>query len=98
VAWDPKDPRRTYRGEERFLPLLEEFDLAHIRIGLIRLGISPTLAQGVVFFLDDQRSLDRHQSVTSRCAYRRVLREITPEDLRRASEEGKRTRRELVAS
>jgi hypothetical protein len=100
VAWDPKaprGPRRYYRGEERFFPLLTELGHDGLRLGLIRRGVSPASAQGIVFFLSDQMTLDRHQHESTRVAYRAILLELDVEELRRASLEGLRAR-ELVSA
>ncbi len=65
--------RRTYRGEECWFPLLDDPGPFALRRAFIGLGISPPTASGLVFFLDDQRHLDRHQDDSTRVRYRRIL-------------------------
>lgn len=100
MAWDPKAPRgpkRYYRGEERYFPLLLELGHDALRLGLIRRGVSAAQAQGIVFFLADQMALDRHQGVSTRVKYRDALLEIDVAELRRASIAGARER-QLVSA
>ncbi len=66
--------RRTYRGEEEWFPLLDELGHRGLRNAFIGAGVSAQTAMGLVFFLDDQRNLDRHQTSNSRARYRTVLR------------------------
>lgn len=101
MAWDPKAPRgpkRYYRGEERYFTLLEELGHDGLRLGLIRQGVPPHVAAGIVFFLADQMALDRHQSTAARVNYRDRLLELDVEQLRRASIEGLRERELVLAS
>jgi hypothetical protein len=80
--YDPKAPRRTFNGEEAWFPLLEDLGHRGLRVALIEAGLTPQLAGGVVWFLDDQRHLDRHQSDKSRNRYRRELDELDPDAIR----------------
>jgi hypothetical protein len=45
-------------------------------------GLSPQVAGGIVWFLDDQRHLDRHQTDQSRVRYREALARLDPADVR----------------
>jgi hypothetical protein len=65
--------RRTYRGEEDWIPLLQRLGHRRLRQALIASGVSPTLAGQMVWFLDEQLHLDRHLTANSRTKYRRVL-------------------------
>jgi hypothetical protein len=65
--------RRTYRGEEKWFALLDDLGHRSLRDAFIEAGVSPQTAMGLVFFLDDQRNLDRRQSERSRVRYRDVL-------------------------
>jgi len=65
--------RRTYRGEERWFELLDVLGHRALRNAFIAEGVSPQTAMGLVFFIDDQRHLDRHQTQQSRTRYRRQL-------------------------
>ena len=76
--------RRTYRGEEDWFPLLEEHGHRKLRAGLIRSGVTPVVAGQLVWFLDDQRHLDRHLDKASGVRYRRILRDLDPESVSRA--------------
>ena len=76
--------RRTYRGEERWFPLLEEHGHTLLRRGFIACGVSPAASAGLVFFLDDQLLLERHQSEHARVRYRAILRDLDPELVSRA--------------
>lgn len=68
--------RRTYRGEEEWFPLLHQVGHRALRQGFIAVGVTPAKAAGLVFFLDDQANLDRHQSEPSRVNYRRQLERL----------------------
>jgi hypothetical protein len=81
VALDQKK-RRTYRGEEKWFPLLEELGFRRLRHAFIVAGLSPQVAGGIVWFLDDQRHLDRHQTDQSRVRYREALARLDPADVR----------------
>lgn len=76
--------RRTYRGEELWFPLLEQHGHTQLRRGLIACGVAPATAAGLVFFIDDQMHLERHQSESTRFNYRAVLRELDPKKVSRA--------------
>jgi hypothetical protein len=65
--------RRAYRGEQEWFDLLEQFGHRPLRAGFIAAGISPQTAGGLVWFLDDQRNLDRTQTQQSRTRYRAML-------------------------
>ena len=65
--------RRTYRGEEEWFPLLDEHGHRALRNAFIECGVSAQQANGLVFFLDDQLHLERHQDADSRRRYRRLL-------------------------
>lgn len=83
--YDPKNPRRTYRGEEEWFDLLEKFGHATLRRALIAVGETPNVAGNLVWFLDEQVTLDRHLTDTSRTRYRRRLAELDPEGVRAAA-------------
>lgn len=74
--------RRTYAGEERWFPLLEELGPSALRRGLIACGLSASIAGGVVWFLEDQLLLDRTQHTHTRTKYRRVLESLDPSAVR----------------
>jgi hypothetical protein len=59
-------------------------DVGHrgLRLGLIDAGVPPSQAAGIVFFIDDQLHLDRHQSEGARKQYRKVLSGLDPEAVR----------------
>ncbi len=73
-----KQLRRIYNGEDRWFPLLEELGHRRLRRGLIEAGIPASTAAGLVFFLEDQMHLDRHQAEKSRNRYRSVLNSLDP--------------------
>lgn len=81
--YDPKDPRRTYRGEQEWFGLLEELGHAGLRRAFIAAGESPQVAGNLVWFLEEQVTLERHLTDTSRSRYRRVLAELDPDQVRR---------------
>lgn len=81
VALDSKK-RRTFRGEEKWFPLLEELGHRELRRALILAGLSAQVAGGVVWFLDDQLHLDRHQTQQSRTRYRDTLASLNPAEVR----------------
>ncbi|MHB1519301.1 MAG: hypothetical protein ACYCVN_12445 [Acidimicrobiales bacterium] len=77
--------RRNYRGEERWFPLLERYGHSALRRGFMDAGVSPTLAGQLVWFLDEQLSLDRSTAGTSRSRYRHVLAELDPDLISRSA-------------
>ena len=83
--YDPKNPRRTYRGEEEWFELLEELGPFTMRRALIAAGETPTVAGNLVWFLDEQVTLDRHLTERSRVRYRQALAELDPEKVRAAA-------------
>jgi len=70
---DVRQLRRTFRGEEAWFPLFEDFTPYQVRAGFIESGVSPTVAGQLVWFLLEQQSLDRHLSEESRTKYRKAL-------------------------
>jgi hypothetical protein len=81
--YDPKNPRRTYRGEEAWFGLLEDLGHAGLRRAFIAAGETPTVAGNLVWFLDEQVTLVRHLNEKSRQRYRRVLAELDPAKVRK---------------
>lgn len=81
--YDPKNPRRTYRGEEAWFSLLEDLGHAGLRRAFIAAGETPTVAGNLVWFLEEQVTLDRHLTDQSRGRYRRVLAELDPVKVRK---------------
>lgn len=81
VALDSKK-RRTYRGEEQWFPLFQELGHRGLRQALIGAGVSAQVAGGIVWFLDDQMHLDRHQNEASRNRYRGALASLDPAQVR----------------
>jgi hypothetical protein len=81
--YDPKNPRRTYRGEEAWFGLLQDLGHAGLRRALIAAGETPTVAGNLVWFLEEQLSLDRHLSRGARLKYRAALEELDPESVRK---------------
>ena len=81
--YDPKNPRRTYAGEEAWFGLLDELGHAGLRRAFIAAGETPTVAGNLVWFLEEQRSLDRHLSKLSRHRYRCALDELDPDKVRK---------------
>jgi len=79
--------RRTYAGEELWFPLLEDFGPSALRRGLIGVGVSPQVAGGLVWFLEDQLLLARTQTDHTRTRYRRVLAELDPAKVARAAKQ-----------
>lgn len=77
--------RRTYAGEEVWFPLLETFGPSKLRRAFIACGVPPRVAGNLVWFLEDQATLDRHLDPTTGVKYRRVLRELKPEEVGRAA-------------
>lgn len=81
--YDPKNPRRTYAGEEAWFGLLEELGHGGLRRAFIAAGETPTVAGNLVWFLEEQVTLDRHLNHASRSRYRRVLAALDPEKVRK---------------
>ena len=81
-VYDPKNPRRTYRGEETWFGLLKAFGPFTLRRAFIAAGQTPTRAGNLVWFLEEQQSLDRHLSEASRVKYRDLLAELDLEKVR----------------
>ena len=81
--------RRHYRGEERWFPLLDELGHRRLRAAFIAAGIPAARAGALVFFLDDQRHLDRHQAEATRTRYRALLAELDPAVVRRRARGGR---------
>ncbi|MGA2835485.1 MAG: hypothetical protein ABSF84_02700 [Acidimicrobiales bacterium] len=73
MAGSVKQVRRTYRGEEDWFDLLDECGHRALRNAFIEVGVTAQQAMGLVFFLDDQRHLDRHQTHQSRSRHRQIL-------------------------
>lgn len=102
-GYDPSAPRHTYRGEDAWFELLEDRDVGPFRLrrALIASGLSPQVASGIVFFLDDQRRLERYQDEGTRTRYRAALRELDPKKVRARAIGGQfnsRRGRQLVAA
>jgi hypothetical protein len=77
--------RRTYAGEEAWFPLLEQHGPSALRRGLIEAGVSPQVAAGLVFFLEDQLTLAPHvQHQGTRTRYRATLAALDPSTVARA--------------
>ena len=74
--------RRVYRGEEEFFPLLAEFGHGRLRLAFLDSGISATISAGLVFFIEDQMRLDRHQTDKTRVKYRKILKSLDVEEVR----------------
>jgi hypothetical protein len=83
TASNVRQLRRYYRGEERWFPLLEELGHQDLRDGFIAAGVAPQVAGGLVWFLDDQMRLTRHQSESSRNRYRRLLETLDSSKVRK---------------
>lgn len=75
--------RRTYRGEQAWFGVLDRVGVSGLRSGLIGAGISPQVAGGVAFFVEDQMHLRRHQSHAARNRYRKVLEQLDPHEVER---------------
>ncbi len=99
VAVVPLDAkrRRTYRGEERWFGLLEELGHSRLRRALIESGVSAAQAGGLVFFIEDQMTLERHQDQKTRSRHRRILAGLDPGTVRSRAMPGLLNRRSLVA-
>lgn len=77
--------RRTYAGEEAWFPLLRDLGMRRLRGALMACGLSAVVAGNVVWWLDDQATLDRHFEHKSGVRYRDILGELDPEEVRRAA-------------
>jgi hypothetical protein len=77
--------RRRYGNEVAWFPLLEEFGALVLRDALIECNVAPRIAGVLVFFLDDQIQLRRHQSDTARVEYRRILASLDIDEVRSAA-------------
>lgn len=77
VALDPKK-RRTYRGEEKWFPVLKELGPSGLRAAFIAAGISPQVAGNLVWFIEDQQTLERTLSQSTRNNYRGALAALDP--------------------
>lgn len=84
VRIEPKR-RRTYAGEETWFPLLEELGPSRLRRAFIRCGVSPAIAGNLVWFLEDQVSLERHFDAGTGVKYRQALRALDPVEVLRAA-------------
>jgi len=83
-TYDPKAPRRYYRGEEAWFELLDEVGPRALRSAFIAVGVSAAVAGNLVWFLVDQRDLDRHLSKGARMKYRDILEDLPdPDTVRR---------------
>lgn len=80
--YDPKNPRRTYRGEEEWFGLLDDVGPFALRRAFIAAGETATVAGNLVWFLEEQVTLDRHLSERSRVKYRDALAELDPKRVR----------------
>jgi hypothetical protein len=82
--YDPKNPRRTYRGEEAWFDLLEHAGPFALRQAFIAAGETVTVAGNLVWFLQEQQTLERHFSTEARVKYRRRLAELDPTKVARS--------------
>lgn len=79
--------RRTYRGEDAWFELLDRFGFRALRAGFVACGVTPQVAGGIVWFLDDQRMLDRSQTDSTRNRYRQILATLSPSEVAKAAAE-----------
>lgn len=77
--------RRTYAGEEEWFALLDMLTHGQLRRGFIASGVTPAVAGNLVFFIEEQRALDRHFSRNQAVKYRRILAELDPLEVARAA-------------
>ena len=83
VALNPKR-RRTYNGEDAWFGLLEELGHRGLRAALVAAGVTPQVAAGLVFFIEDQKLLDRAPlGAATKSRYRQVLAGLDPAKVRR---------------
>ena len=86
VRLDEVKRRRIYNGEEEWFPVLEVLGPSRMRRAFISCGVSPQVASGLVFFIEDQAMLAPHAHVHStRTRYRQILTELDPEEVRAAA-------------
>ena len=77
VRMDPKR-RRVHNVEEDWFALLAELGPSALRRGFIGAGVSPQVAAGLTFFIEDQAALAPHaHSHSTRSRYRAVLRSLS---------------------
>jgi hypothetical protein len=69
----PAQLRRRYGVEKDYLPLLVRMGHSKLRHGFIAVGVSSATTGGLIFFLEDQITLNRHQEGHTRAAYRKIL-------------------------
>lgn len=74
----PKTLRRNYRGEELYFELLERVGPSRLRRAFIAAGVSARVTGNLVFFIEDQMRLERHQSHDTRTRYRAELANLDP--------------------
>lgn len=75
--------RRTYKGEELWFELLDELGPSRLRRAMIGSGVAARVAGNLVWFLEDQVVLDRHQTDTTRTRYRHQLQRLDIDQVRR---------------
>jgi hypothetical protein len=80
------EPRRRYGVEKEWMPLLVKMGHTKLRYGFMGAGVPPQVASGLVFFLEDQLTLERHQTDQTRTRYRKVLRDLDIEDVEEAAD------------
>jgi hypothetical protein len=74
--------RRRYGAEEPWIPLLSELGASGLRRALINAGLKPEVAGNLVWFLEDQLTLERSLSPGTRTRYRGVLASLDPAKVR----------------
>jgi hypothetical protein len=77
--------RRTYHGEQEWFEVLEDVGPSALRRALIATGVTPRVAGNLVWFLEDQLLLDRHQGESSRNRYRAELAELDLDQVRKVA-------------
>lgn len=75
--------RRTYRGEQAWFGVLDRVGHRALRRAFIQSGIPARVAGELVFFVEDQMMLERHQSERSRVRYRDFLEGLDPREVER---------------
>lgn len=83
VVQFPIKRRRPGNGEEAWLELLDELGHVRLRAALIEAGMPPQVAGNIVWFLEDQTTLDRALSRATRNRYRHALAEYNTAEVRR---------------